>query len=88
MSNHTIEDLRTRLFETIDGVKDGSITIEKAKTIGDLSQVIVNSAKTEVEYLRATGGGSSAFIEPPNSQGNPTPLPPGILGIQQHRLKG
>lgn len=85
MSNHTIDDLRKRLFETIDGVKDGSITIEKAKTIGDLSQVIVNSAKTEVEYLRATGGGESAFIASAIGQDN---LPEGILGIRQHRLKG
>lgn len=81
----TIDDLRARLFDAIDAVRNGSMNIETAKTISDLSQVIVNTAKAEVDYLRATGGGESSFISSAIGQNN---LPPGITGILQHRLKG
>ena len=85
MSTNTIEDLRRRLFETIDGVRDGSIDIDKAKLVGDLSQVIVNTAKVEVEYLRTTGGGESTFIDTAIGADN---LPNGITSITRHTLKG
>jgi cell shape-determining protein MreC len=85
MTDHTIADLRRRLFETIDGVRDGSIDIDKAKLVGDLSQVIVNTAKVEVEYLRTTGGGESTFIDTAIGADN---LPNGITAITRHTLKG
>lgn len=85
MSTHTIEDLRRRLFETIDGVKAGTVSVDQAKTISELSQVIVNTAKVEVDYLRATDGGESEFISTAIGAKN---LPSGITGIVQHRLKG
>lgn len=78
----TIEDLRAVLFETIAGVKDGSLSIEKAQTISGLSQVMVNSAKVEVDFAKATGNkGGSGFLEKPSQ------LPSGITGITQHRIK-
>lgn len=91
--SHTIEDLRRRLFETIDGVKAGTTTVEQAKTIGDLSQVIVNTAKVEVDYLRATDGGESSFISTAVGRANlpgavkPGALPSGINGVYRHLLK-
>lgn len=89
MSNYTIEQLRTRLFETIDGVKAGTIELDRAKVVSELSQVIVNSARVEVEYLRATGGGESAFIDTAIGAGNlPEGLPNGITSITRHKLKG
>lgn len=81
----TINDLRSRLFATIDGVRDGSVSIDQAKQISDLSQVIVNTAKVEVDYLRANNGGESSFIETAVGNGN---LPTGITGRMVHRLKG
>ena len=83
MTDHTIADLRRRLFETIDGVKAGTIDIEKAKLVGDLRQVIVNTAKVEVDYLRATGGGESTFIHTAIGADN---LPNGITSITRHTL--
>ena len=50
----TIEDLRDHLFAVITGVRDGTVSIEQAKTIGELSQVVVNTAKVEVDFVRAT----------------------------------
>lgn len=77
----TIEDLRAVLFETIAGVKDGSMSIEKAQIISGLSQVMVNSAKIEVDYAKVTGQKNSEFLAKPD------PLPPGITGITQHRIR-
>lgn len=51
-----LSDLRNHLFETIERLKDGDkdMPLEKAKAISDVAQVIINSAKVEVDYLRAT----------------------------------
>jgi hypothetical protein len=60
-----IEDLRNHLFETIEALKDrdSPMELERAKVIADTAQVIINSAKVEVDLLRATGGsrGSGFF---------------------------
>ena len=72
MSTH-IDDLRRRLFDAIDGVVAGTISVEQARQVSDLSQVIVNSAKIEVDYLRVTDGSKSAFIDP--DQGRPARRP-------------
>lgn len=52
-----IEDLRNHLFATLEGLQDeeNPMEIERAKTIADVAQVIVNSVKMEVDFIRATG---------------------------------
>lgn len=82
--NRTIQDLRELLFDTIQGVKNGTVDTDKAKVIGDLSQVMVNTAKAEVDFIRATGGKDSGFI----ASSEPEELPSGITGIRQHRIAG
>jgi hypothetical protein len=77
-----ISDLRAALFAAIEGVTNGTLSLDQAKTVSELSQVIVNTAKVEVDYLKAGGGGGSAFIEVPEK------LPSGILGVVRHRLEG
>lgn len=58
-----LSDLRNHLFETIEKLKDGDLDVSKAKTIADVAQVIINSAKVEVDYLKVTDGQSgSGFI--------------------------
>lgn len=63
-----IEDLRNHLFEIIEMLKEDDIDIEKAKAIRDVAQTIVNSAKVEVDFLKAVGGEGTGFIplEPTN----------------------
>lgn len=59
MAKNKINDLRNHLFEVIEMLKDGdenSMTIDKAKAIVDVSQAIINTAKVEVDYIRATDG--------------------------------
>lgn len=83
MSSKTITDLREHLFAVIEGVRNNTITIEQAKTISDLSQVIVNTAKVEVDFVRATERTGSHFLG-----GDDAPaLPKGILSITRHTLK-
>lgn len=59
MARNKINDLRNHLFEVIEMLKDddqNSMTIDKAKAIVDVSQAIINTAKVEVDYIRATDG--------------------------------
>jgi hypothetical protein len=53
-----IEGLRKHVFDTIEALKDpgNPIDIARAKIIKDLAQVVVNSAKVEVDFLRIQGG--------------------------------
>ena len=58
----TINDLRDVLFETLQAVKEGAIDLDRAKTMNDLAQTIVNTAKAEVDHMKVTGGQGSGFI--------------------------
>lgn len=57
-----INDLRTAMFDTIEQLKKGKIDIETAKAVASVGQVVIESAKLEVEYIRAIGVGSSEFL--------------------------
>jgi hypothetical protein len=79
MSN--IEDLRQMLFESIRAVRNGELDTDSARTINDLSKTLVDTAKVEIDHIRAVGNGESAFIQPT------TPgLPSGITSIVRHRI--
>ena len=54
MARDKIQDLRHHLFETIEMLKDKEMDIATAKAISNVSQVIVNSAKIEVQFIKAT----------------------------------
>lgn len=81
----SIEDLREALFATLQGVKDGTIDVERARAVNELGKTICDTAKVEVDYIRASGGGESSFLN--GTIGNDN-LPPGITGITRHRLQG
>lgn len=84
MSEKTITDLRAALFETLQQVKNGTMDLDKARAVNELGKTLIDSAKVEVEYLRAAGGGESAFLDSAAGADN---LPPGITGRTVHRLK-
>lgn len=79
-----ISDLRDGLFEAMQLLKDGKLSVEQAKAISEMGQVIINSAKVEVDYIRANNGGEMPFLE---AVGNDN-LPPGVVGVTRHRLAG
>lgn len=85
--NKNVDDLRAVLFNVIEDVKSGKMSLEKARTIGELTQVVVNSSKVEVEFLKATNGKgrTTGFLGLSGPGPAPAPekpqLPPGIVGM-------
>lgn len=51
-----IEDLRNHLFVVIESLLDDDkpMDIERAKAVSGVAQTIINSAKVEVDFLKAT----------------------------------
>jgi hypothetical protein len=88
MSNN-VNDLREHLFAALKGLKDGTVDIEKAKAMSEVAQVIINSAKVEVEYAKATGSKGSGFMgEVEQLEAPKSDLPKGITGVHVHRMRG
>jgi hypothetical protein len=52
-----INDLRNHLFATIESLQDETapMDLDRAKTIADVAQVIINSAKVEVDFIKVIG---------------------------------
>ena len=63
---NTIEDLRNHLFETLERLKDEDdpMDITRAQAVAEVAKVIVESAKVEVAYTRATGENSATKFIP------------------------
>lgn len=59
-----IEDLRNHLFAALEGLADTDkpMEVERAKAIADVAQTIINSAKIEVDFIRATNSVGTGFI--------------------------
>jgi len=84
MTDDNITALRAALFETLRAVKAGTLDLDKARAINELSKTLVDTARVEVAYLEATGTGRSGFIEaPPDTEA----MPPGVLSITRHQLR-
>jgi hypothetical protein len=73
MAKNKISDLRDHLFETLEALKDTDkpMDVERARAISGVAQVIINSAKVEVDLIKAIDArqGSEFF--------GTTPLIPG-----------
>lgn len=77
-----IQDLRNHLFETLEALKDEEkpMEIPRAKAIADIARQIVDSARVEVAFLKATGALRSTDFLPVAGEDDPpqrTHLPPG-----------
>lgn len=89
-----VNALRTHLFDTIKGLKDGTINIETAQAITGTAQAIINSAKVEVEYVKAGGQVNSGFIPLaapaaiPGVKKTPTGTLTARPGVLTHRMDG
>lgn len=61
-----IEDLRNHLFAALEALadEDKPMDLDRAKTIADVAQVIINTAKVEVDYARAIGKPSGSGFMP------------------------
>lgn len=55
-TEETFSSMRKILFDSMRKVNEGSMDLKKAQAISLLGQTIINSAKTENEFLKITGG--------------------------------
>lgn len=62
MARNKISDLRDHLFTALERIDDDSLSpeeikneVNKAKAVAQIGSVIINSAKVEIDYLKATG---------------------------------
>jgi hypothetical protein len=93
----TITDMREHLMQTLASLRDreNPMDVDRARAVAQVAGVLVDSAKVEVDYIKATGAqGDSLFISPLNSdptrllgnesKGNIERTPTGFV----HRMKG
>ena len=61
-----INTLRDALFETLRGLRDreNPIETERARAINETAQVIINSAKLEIDHMRVAGAGRGTDFIP------------------------
>ena len=79
-----IRALRTTLFDTLKGLKDKTLEVDRAKAICETSQVIINSVKAEIDFAKATGLQLSSEFIPAAQLPKPAPRP----AMQNLRDKG
>ena len=91
---YNINDLRSRLFEALDGVKSGNLELDRARVVNEIGKTIIDTAKVEVDFIRATNGDRSLFLtgsatkeHSPPQEDNKNPLV-GAPSVFQHRLRG
>jgi len=69
MARNKMSDLRNHLFETLEALKDGEAPMDlaRAKTISDVAQTIINSAKVEIDLVKTIHAdtGSEFFDDTP-----------------------
>ncbi len=86
MSTPHIDELRAELLATLRDLRnrDNPMEPDRAKAVAQVAGVLVDSARVEVEYLRATEGNSSSFLERPPAIGE---TPPPLPRVITHKLK-
>lgn len=62
MARNQMNDLRDHLFAALERLNDDELTpeqlsteVEKAQAISNLSNSVINSAKAEIDFMKATG---------------------------------
>lgn len=80
MPKNKLSDLRDHLFMAIEDLNNpekpvDETSLARAKAIGDLAQVIINSAKIEVDFLRIAGPEKASEFLDRKRDGEVKPLP-------------
>ena len=84
-----IHELREHLFATLRALrdKDRPMEIDRARAVSEVAATLINSARVEVEFMRASGiKDGTGFIGGPPPV-DPDALPNGITSITRHALK-
>lgn len=94
MNTPHLNDLRSHLMETLASLRDRTSPMEpdRARAVAQVASVLVDTAKVEIDYLKATGSDRSDFLEAPSTHPrlhsdtpaahNPFP------NVVRHRLQG
>lgn len=75
MSNENITDLRGHLFAALRGLTDtkNPMDVDRARAVSDVAQVIINSAKVEIEHMKITGNEKGSGFIVATVSTNPAP---------------
>jgi hypothetical protein len=59
-----MEDIRNHLIAAMEGLADpdNPMDIERARAISEIGQVLINSAKVEVDFIKVAGGQGTGFL--------------------------
>lgn len=60
-------DVIQTLIETNDKLSKGEIDIDKAKVIGQNTQILINAAKVQLDYAKQSNNDAKFFIDKPKS---------------------
>ncbi|MFM0324810.1 hypothetical protein [Caballeronia glebae] len=87
MSNN-ISTVRQHLLDTLADLRnrENPMEVERARAVADVARVLVDSAKVEVDFIKASGATGSDFMLPEDEETQPQ-LPNGITGIRRHQIK-
>ena len=95
MSQPHITQLRQHLMETLASLRDRENPMEpdRARAVAQVAGVLVDTARVEVDYIKATGSDRSDFLEmPTTSPGLPNaadgPAAHNPFPTTVHRLRG
>ena len=58
-----MSSLQDILMQSIKDVRSGSMDASTAKALNEIAQTLINSAKVEVEFMRATKRSESRFFQ-------------------------
>lgn len=95
MSTH-ISELRSELLSTLRDLRNRANPMEpdRARAVAQVASVLVDTARVEVDYIKATGQDSSSFIDglkAPAAMAAITQTPTGtvdrsVAGVLRHRM--
>ncbi|MDP1686851.1 hypothetical protein [Hydrogenophaga sp.] len=96
MSTPHITQMREHLMETLASLRDRANPMEpdRARAIAQVASVLVDTAKVEVDYIKATGADRSDFLEMPATAPGLPNVPEGPAAHNPfptttvHRLRG
>lgn len=87
-----IEQVRTHLLDTLADLRDRErpMEVDRARAIAQVAAVLVDTARVEVEFLKATDGTSSGFLDTkPAAPALPAPAGEVMPGVttRVHRIR-
>lgn len=77
MSTPHINALREHLMQTLASLRDRDNPMEpdRARAVAQVAGVLVDTARVEVDFIKATGDRSSGFLSTPEDQPEQAALP-------------